>query len=269
MPLKFDPILGVVREADSGGSTPVDNVLTSTSTTNALSAAQGKALKDTADALAAAVAAKATLSALRADAIVSTVGSASGAIDTSKQNNPRSVTAATTLTFSGAPAAADTYFGSVVRNTSGSDVVITIPSSFSMRQQNTITSFTLPAGARADLTWRWDGTAYLLYGETVRDPFQVVFALIGTAAAREYPVILDNARPFRVTSVVSKCASGADTATVRIGGVPLGGAVNAVSPTKQTQAHTSANSAALAADVTVSFAGGAVDPQVTLKGYFT
>jgi hypothetical protein len=211
---------------------------------------------------------KADASALRLDAPFVIAGTTTGSIDTSKQSNPRTIAGPVTLAFTAQPAQPDTYFGSALRNTTGADVIVTIPSCYSMRQQALITQIVLPANARSDLVWRWDGAAYLLYGEPVRDLFQAAWALVGTASAREYPVIMDNARPFVITGVVSKCTSGTDTAIVRIGGVALGGAPNAVSSTKQTQPHASANVAAVGADITVAFAGGAVDPQITLKGYF-
>jgi hypothetical protein len=66
-------VLGSGDLTISGGGTTVENVLTSTSTTNALSAAMGKALKDTADTLATTVAGKANTSSL---ATVATSGSA-------------------------------------------------------------------------------------------------------------------------------------------------------------------------------------------------
>lgn len=215
------------------------------------------------------LAVKANTEDLKTNAQAVVTGSTVGPIDTTKQHNERSISAATTLAFNAAPAAANTYFGCAIKNTSSANLTVTIPSSYSMRQQSAITSFVLPANGRADLVWRWDGATYVLFGEPVRDAFQAVFAIVGTSAARSYPVILDNARQFVVTSVVTKCASGSDTATVSIGGVPLGGAANSVLSVKQTQVHASANVAGLAADVTVAFAtGGAVDPQVTIKGYF-
>ena len=92
------------------------------------------------------------------------------------------------------------------------------------------------------------------------------WSFIGTATARDYPIILKAPFPFRITEVVSKCASGTSTATVRIDTVALGGTVNSVSSSEQTQAHTSANLVSLSTDVVVSFTAGAVDPQITIKG---
>lgn len=62
-----------------GGSVTVENVLTSTSTVNALSAAQGKALKDTADALASTVAGKASAAHTHTTAAISDFNAAADA----------------------------------------------------------------------------------------------------------------------------------------------------------------------------------------------
>lgn len=95
----------------SGGGTTVENVLTSISTTNALSAAQGKALKDTADSLAATVAGKADTSVLttglagKADAAATTTALA-GKANTAHTHVVADVTdyaSATTAAIAAAP----------------------------------------------------------------------------------------------------------------------------------------------------------------------
>jgi hypothetical protein len=191
-------------------------------------------------------------------------------IDTTKAVNTKTVAADSTLTFSGAPAAANTYtyFGLVLTNSSGTDRTITIPSSRSVAQQAAITLFVIPAGAVLELVWRYDGTTYHLSGEPVRQTFQASWSFIGTTAARDYPVILKNQRPFVVTAMVSKCVSGTATATGKIDGVALGGTVNAVSSAEVEQASASANVCALNTDLAIGFTAGAVDPQITFYGYY-
>jgi hypothetical protein len=204
------------------------------------------------------------------DAAQLLVGNPMGAlvIDTSKALNTKSVAADSTLTFSGAPAAGQIYFGLILTNTGGTDRTITIPSSRSVAQQAAITSFVLPANAVLELVWRYDGATYHLSGEPVRQTFQASWSFIGTTTARDYPVILKNQRPFVITAMVSKCASGAATATGKIDGVALGGTANAVSSAEVEQVHASANAAALNTDLAVGFTAGAVDPQITFYGYY-
>lgn len=189
-------------------------------------------------------------------------------IDTAKAINTKSVSADSTLTFSGAPANPNTYFGLILTNGGASDRTITIPSSRSVAQQAVITSFVLPASAVLELVWRYDGTTYHLMGEPVRVPFDLTFAFIGTSTARDYPLILKNSRPLVITSMVSKCASGTATATGKIDGVALGGTANAVSSSEVEQAQAAANVAASGTDVVVGLTAGAVDPQISLKGYY-
>lgn len=86
------------------------------------------------------------------------------AVDISKWLNTKSVSADSTFTFSGTPTA-NTWFTLFVQNSDTADHTITIPSSYSMARQASITSFVLPAGAYAHLIWRYDGTAYRLSGE--------------------------------------------------------------------------------------------------------
>jgi hypothetical protein len=198
------------------------------------------------------------------------VANAMGAlvIDTAKASNTKTVAADSTLAFSGVPAAANTYFGLVLTNSSGTDLTIIIPSSRSVAQQAAITTFVLPANAVLELVWRYDGAVYHLSGEPVRQTFQFSWAFIGTTTARDYPVILKTKRPFVITELVSKCASGTATATGKIDGVALGGSANAVSSTEAAQAHATANVAALNTDFAIGFTAGAVDPQVSGSGYY-
>jgi hypothetical protein len=190
------------------------------------------------------------------------------AIDTSKAINTKTITVDSTLTFSAAPANANTYFGLVLTNGGATDLTVTIPNSYSEAQQAAITSFVMPASAVVEIVWRYTGATYILKGEPVRQPFQAAWSFIGTTTARDYPVILKTARPFVITSVVSKCASGTATATGKIDGVALGGTANAVSSTEVEQAIATARTAVLDTDLAIGFTAGAVDPQISFRGYY-
>jgi hypothetical protein len=90
------------------------------------------------------------------------------AIDVTKGLNTKSVSADSTLTFSGTPTT-NSWFSLQITNTDTSDHVITIPASpasFSYASQQNITTFTLPASGKALLYWRYDGTVCHLFGET-------------------------------------------------------------------------------------------------------
>jgi hypothetical protein len=89
-------VLGSGDLTISGSGTTVENVLTSTSTTNALSAAQGKALKDTADTLATTVAGKADTSGLGTAAFTAATAYATAA-QGAKADTALQTVAATTI----------------------------------------------------------------------------------------------------------------------------------------------------------------------------
>lgn len=86
-------------------------------------------------------------------------------IDVTKLNNTKSISADSTLTFSGTPATAQTWFGLRLTNTDSAPHIITIPSSFSMNRGAAITTFPLAAGAKARLIWEYDGSVYNLHGD--------------------------------------------------------------------------------------------------------
>lgn len=66
-----------------------------------------------------------------------------------------------------------------------------------------------------------------------------------------YHLALNTPFAMEITAVTTDCDTGTCTAQVRINGTPLGGTSNSVSTTEQTQAHTSANNAAVGDDVTL------------------
>lgn len=123
------------------------------------------AIVDQAD-LAAELAARVSKSAPVFDGAIVTPANAMAAlaIATDEPLNTKSISADSTLTFSGAPATANTWFSLHLINTDASPHVITIPSSYSMDLQAAITSFVIPASGRVNLTWRWDGSGYSVWG---------------------------------------------------------------------------------------------------------
>lgn len=86
------------------------------------------------------------------------------AIDVTRGLNTKTVSADTTLTFSATPAA-NAMFALHLTNSSASNRLITIPSSFSIARQVSITSLTVPANGQLYLVWRYTGSAYLLIGD--------------------------------------------------------------------------------------------------------
>ncbi len=85
------------------------------------------------------------------------------AIDVTKELNTKTVTAATTFTFSGTPGT-NQWFGLYVKNTGESSAVITFPSSKDSVTGATITTSTIAATiGRQHLYWRYDGTEYIIY----------------------------------------------------------------------------------------------------------
>ena len=104
-----------------------------------------------------------------------------------------------------------------------------------------------------------------LTGPQSNNDMGIPWSFVGTATARDYALVLKAPFPFYIDAVASKCASGTSTATVKIDGVALGGAVNSVSSTETSQSHTTANFVDEGADVFATFTAGAVDPQLSLK----
>lgn len=88
------------------------------------------------------------------------------AIDVAKGLNTKSVAVDSTFTFSATPAA-NTWFTMRLTNSDTAAHVITIPSSYSMARQATITTFTQNAASVVYLIWCYDGATYRLFGEPV------------------------------------------------------------------------------------------------------
>lgn len=87
------------------------------------------------------------------------------AIDVMKGLNTKTVAADSTFTFSGTPATANTWFSIFITNSDSASHVVTIPSSISLAAGATVTTATIPASGYLQLTWRYDGTNYFVYGD--------------------------------------------------------------------------------------------------------
>jgi hypothetical protein len=87
------------------------------------------------------------------------------AIDTSKALNTKSISGNSTFTFSEIPASG-TWFSLLVTNTDTTNArTLTIPSSYSVANNSTITTVTIRASATMQLNWYYTGSTYLIYGD--------------------------------------------------------------------------------------------------------
>ncbi len=93
------------------------------------------------------------------------------AVDVTRALNTKTISADSTLTFSGTPASANTLFTLALTNSDTNPHTINIPSSYSVLRQGAITNFVMPASSQYWLTWRYDGTNYQLFGEPASDGF--------------------------------------------------------------------------------------------------
>jgi hypothetical protein len=78
--------------------------------------------------------------------------------------NTKSISVDSTFTFSSTPATAETFFSLYLINTDTVPHLITIPSSFDVNGQATITTFYIGAGGEESLTFRYDGSGYKVFG---------------------------------------------------------------------------------------------------------
>lgn len=87
-------------------------------------------------------------------------------IDTSKALNTKSISVNSTFTFSATPATG-TWFSLLVTNTDTVNArTLTIPSSYSVLTNTTITAVAIPANGKLQLNWYYTGTEYLVYGDS-------------------------------------------------------------------------------------------------------
>lgn len=88
---------------------------------------------------------------------------AANIIDVTKELNTKTISANTTFTFSGTPAA-NQWFGLYVKNTSAAIITVTFPNSKDSVSGAVITTATIAATAgRQHLYWRYDGSEYIIY----------------------------------------------------------------------------------------------------------
>lgn len=98
------------------------------------------------------------------------------AIDVTKGLNTKTIAVDSTFTFSGTPATTDTWFQLYVTNSDTSSHTLTIPSSFSVSQAATITTVTIAASGDLLLTWRYNGSTYRLFGDSLSGISDTAFA---------------------------------------------------------------------------------------------
>lgn len=90
-----------------------------------------------------------------------------------------------------------------------------------------------------DVIYVYNGSAWTRYGIA-----EFVCGCIDTAANKDYTLVVDLPYGATINETTTQSESGTCTATFKINTTALGGTANAVSTTKQSQAHTSANVAA-------------------------
>lgn len=90
-----------------------------------------------------------------------------------------------------------------------------------------------------DVYYIYSGSAWVLYAVT-----EYIAGRIDTAANKDYTVLVDLPYAATITQTTTQGGAGTCTATFKINSTALGGSANAVSTTKQSQNHTTANVAA-------------------------
>ena len=131
------------------------------------------------------------------------------AIDTAELNNTKTVSADSTLTFSGAPGTGAT-FGLQLTNSDTAAHTITIPSSKSSALGGTArTTFVLAAGQTATIRWRHEGSSiYTMWGEPVRI-LDLSSATVATADSFEFYDATDGlSKRDTISSLASVIGSG-------------------------------------------------------------
>lgn len=107
-----------------------------------------------------------------------------------------------------------------------------------------------------DVYYNYNGAAWVRYVVA-----EFVAGHIDTAANKDYTVVVDFPYAATITQATTQSGAGTCTATFKINTTTLGGAANAVSTTKQSQSHATAN-VAVADDklvMTVSANSGCTD----------
>lgn len=95
--------------------------------------------------------------------------------------------------------------------------------------------------------------------------------LIEYPEAKDYRVVLNADLARTITKVTTRSSAGTCTLTVKINSTALGGSVNSVSTTEQSQVHSSANAVAVGDDIVLapSSVSSAEMVSVTISGTMT
>ncbi len=90
-------------------------------------------------------------------------------INVNRRRNTDSISSDTTFTFSETPTRSGQVFSMRLKNTGGSAVTATVPSSWSLTTGGLRTAFTVPAGGKVEISWVYDAddTTFYMAG----DPF--------------------------------------------------------------------------------------------------
>lgn len=116
-------------------------------------------------------------------------------IDVTKELNTKSVSTANTFTFSATPTT-NQWFGLEITNTDTSARIQTIPSSFSVANQQDITTIEMAPSTTYYLLWRYTGSRYLIYGDPT-----LVGSSISSAIPTGSAVTLSSNTAANVTSI--------------------------------------------------------------------
>lgn len=104
---------------------------------------------------------------------ITLVSSAMGAlaVDVTKINNTKTISANSTLTFSATPATGQVFGLTLTNSDSGNNYTITFPSTYSTKYNALITSFIIEASQILKLFWFYDGSTYYFLGG---EPFRII-----------------------------------------------------------------------------------------------
>lgn len=91
-----------------------------------------------------------------------------------------------------------------------------------------------------DVYYNYDGAAWVRYAVV-----EFLAGCVETAANKDYTIVVDLPYAATITQATTQSGAGTCTATFKINTTALGGTPNAVSTTKQSQNHTTANALAV------------------------
>lgn len=171
-------------------------------------------------------------------------------VDIATLRNRKTITANTTVTFSGTPADGAVW-GLQLINGGASPATVTIPSSYSQQAMAAVTSISIPAGGIVSLLWERSGTTNLLIGDPVplaRKAFQATFP---AGANDTQTLLLETPEAGTVERIAVKSDSGTATYQLVIGGTNVGTAAS-VAATKSAQDLATPYAFAAGASVTLT-----------------